>query len=297
MRASPHRAAAGVLAAFLALTPWLGAEKPKQPAGASAAPPAKADVETCQACHEEVVKLFAAKRHSQQNCAACHAGFEKHQESAEPNDVTNPRELKPRASEDVCLSCHRNDRTHEGRIQSGHARGQTSCLACHSVHHDDQPKRAAAEINRQCSACHTAAWAEFQKPHRHPVTQGAMSCTSCHNPHGQPLSRVAKVQFNESGCFQCHGDKRGPFAFEHAPVRVEGCASCHEPHGSANPRMLTRPEVRQQCLECHSGIGAARDTAGGAPPAFHDLRSTRYRNCTVCHVKIHGSHVSKALLR
>ena len=276
--------------------PWLILALTVAVASAADAPP-KADVEICQACHEEVLKAFPAKRHAQQNCASCHAGFEKHQESAEAKDVTNPAELKPKASEDICLSCHRNDRTHQGRIQSGHARGQTSCLACHSVHHDDRPKRAA-DVNRQCSACHTGAWAEFQKPHRHPVTQGgAMSCVSCHNPHGQPLSRVAKVQFNETGCLNCHSDKRGPFAFEHAPVRLEGCNACHEPHGSTNPRMLTRPEVRQLCLECHSGVGMSRATLGGAPPAFHDLRSARYRNCSVCHTKVHGSHVSKALLR
>ena len=257
----------------------------------------KADVETCQACHEEVVKAFPAKRHAQQNCAACHAGFDKHQESAEAKDIRNPAKLKPKASEDVCLSCHRNDRSREGRIQSGHARGQTSCLACHSVHNDDKVKHAAADINSQCAACHTGAWAEFQKPHRHPVTQGAMSCASCHNPHGQPLSRLTKMQFNETACLTCHSDKRGPFTFEHAPVRLEGCAACHEPHGSTNPRLLTRPEARQQCLECHSGVGSSRDTLGGAPPAFHDLRSARYRNCNVCHTKIHGSHVNRALLR
>ena len=108
---------------------------------------------------------------------------------------------------------------------------------------------------------------------------------------------MAKVQFNETGCLSCHADKRGPFAFEHAPVRLEGCGACHEPHGSTNPRMLTRPEVRQLCLECHSGVGPSRGTLGGAAPAFHDLRSARYRNCSVCHTKVHGSHVSKALLR
>jgi hypothetical protein len=36
---------------------------------------------------------------------------------------------------------------------------------------------------------------------------------------------------------------------------------------------------------------------GGVPPAFHDLRSPRFRNCTVCHLKVHGSQVNRALLR
>ena len=106
---------------------------------------------------------------------------------------------------------------------------------------------------------------------------------------------------NEPGCLNCHGDKRGPFAFEHAPVRFESCATCHEPHGSANPRMLVRQEVRQVCLECHAALpGAARNragTVGVVPPAFHNLLSPRFQNCTVCHQKIHGSHADRNLLR
>jgi predicted CXXCH cytochrome family protein len=81
---------------------------------------------------------------------------------------------------------------------------------------------------------------------------------------------------------------------------MEGCGACHEAHGSANPRMLSRAEVRFQCLECHSNItrpGSANSFAGGIPPAFHDLRNPRYRNCTICHVKIHGSHVNRTFLR
>jgi DmsE family decaheme c-type cytochrome len=132
------------------------------------------------------------------------------------------------------------------------------------------------------------------------VAEGAMSCVDCHNQHG--IIRPAMTQIfaaNETGCFKCHGDKRGPFTFEHAPVRFEGCGTCHEPHGSANPRMLTRQEVRFVCLECHANLPGANGNAalGVVPPAFHDLRSPRFQNCTVCHQKVHGSHVDRNLLR
>ena len=36
---------------------------------------------------------------------------------------------------------------------------------------------------------------------------------------------------------------------------------------------------------------------GVVPPSFHDLRSPRFQNCTVCHQKIHGSYVDRNLLR
>jgi DmsE family decaheme c-type cytochrome len=143
--------------------------------------------------------------------------------------------------------------------------------------------------------------AQFQRPYRHRLGEGGIDCVDCHNPHGRLLANPLRdVSANEPGCFKCHGDKRGPFTFEHAPMRMaEGCQNCHEPHGSANPRMLTRADVKFQCLECHSNLGAGsgQGTLGGVPPAFHDLRNPRIQNCTVCHVKVHGSHVNRALLR
>jgi DmsE family decaheme c-type cytochrome len=163
--------------------------------------------------------------------------------------------------------------------------------------------RKTEAVNAQCGSCHLNVVAQFQKPFHHKLPEGAMSCVDCHNPHGS--IRPAMLQSfasNEPGCFGCHGDKRGPFTFEHAPVRFEGCQACHEPHGSANPRMLIRANVRFVCLECHANLpngpvpGAAK-IAGVVPPSFHDLRSPVFQNCTVCHQKIHGSHVDRNLLK
>ena len=128
-----------------------------------------------------------------------------------------------------------------------------------------------------------------------------MSCVNCHNPHGSVLpGQMQTARANEPGCFNCHGDKAGPFVFEHAPVRLEGCQACHEPHGSANPRMLTRHEVRFVCLECHANLPSlspVNAALGSVPPAFHDLRNPRFANCTICHQKVHGSWVDRELLK
>jgi DmsE family decaheme c-type cytochrome len=190
-----------------------------------------------------------------------------------------------------------------GRLQSSHAKDQVSCTSCHKVHANGphgMVARTPAAVNQQCASCHANAWAQFQKPFHHGLPEEAMSCVSCHNPHGSMRPAMQQsFAANEPGCINCHGDKRGPFTFEHAPVRFESCATCHEPHGSANPRMLVRQEVRLVCLECHASLPTVKTNgfAGVVPPSFHDLRSPRYQNCTVCHQKVHGSHIDRNLLR
>ena len=102
------------------------------------------------------------------------------------------------------------------------------------------------------------------------------------------------VAGTSEGCVSCHSDARGPFVFEHAPLRIKDCQTCHQPHGSVNSRMLVRSRVQQLCLECHTtGMGLA----AGTPPAFHDIRTARYQNCTVCHRQIHGSNADRHFLK
>jgi DmsE family decaheme c-type cytochrome len=279
------------------------------------APSPRAGSEACQACHEDISNAFAKNPHhvveadarrgwKGQACESCHGPAQKHTESASAEDIRNPAKLTAIATDKICLSCHLNQPTHVGRLQSSHAKNQVACTTCHKIHANGPfglVARKTAAVNAQCAGCHTSVWSQFQKPFKHRVPEGAMSCVDCHNPHGSFKPGMMQIfAANETGCFRCHGDKRGPFTFEHAPVRLEGCATCHEPHGSANPRMLIRQEVRLVCLECHANLPVATKTSavlGVVPPAFHDLRSPRFRNCTVCHQKIHGSHVDRNLLR
>jgi DmsE family decaheme c-type cytochrome len=288
-------------------------------AAASAAgqdtPSPRAGSEACQACHEDISNAFAKNPHHEvetdtrrgwkgQACESCHGPAQKHTESASAEDIRNPSKLTAVAADKICLSCHLNQPTHVGRLQSSHAKDQVSCTTCHKIHANGPfglVARKVAAVNALCATCHTSVWSQFQRPFKHRLPEGAMSCVDCHNPHGSFRPGMMQVfAANEPGCFRCHGDKRGPFTFEHAPVRFEGCGACHEPHGSANPRMLARQEVRLVCLECHANLPGVKQTnaaLGVVPPAFHDLRSPQFRNCTVCHQKIHGSYVDRDLLR
>jgi len=317
-------AAAGLAlaaAALISTTAGSAQDKPAAPAATPAAaetkpaenkPPGYVGSETCQMCHEDLFKAFQKNPHhlvetekkyghATQACESCHGPGSKHQESMNAADIRNPAKLKAAETDKLCLTCHLNQPTHVGRINSSHAKNQVSCVGCHSIHKngpDGLVARKATDINQQCAKCHVDVWASFQRPFKHRLPEGAMSCVNCHNPHGSLLPRsIQTANANEPGCFQCHGDKRGPFPFEHAPVRLEGCTACHQPHGSANPRMLTRAQVSLVCLECHANLPQTKPPANGTlatvPPALHDMRSPRFQNCTLCHHQVHGSYVNR----
>jgi DmsE family decaheme c-type cytochrome len=288
------------------------------PATPAPAAPVKLDYagsEACAGCHEDIAKAFARNPHFNleknarwqgKACEACHGMGSKHADSASADDIVNPAKQTPAKTDAICLACHRNQSTHVGRIQSGHSRSAIACTSCHDMHKTGAESsfvrlKRNAGVNQLCGSCHVAAAAAFLKPYHHRVPEGAMSCTSCHNPHSSFMSRNLRQASTgaEPGCVNCHGDKRGPFVFEHAPVRTDGCSTCHEPHGSVNPRMLVRQEVYLVCLECHSNlqVPSPGGSLGSSPPAFHDMRVPRYRTCTTCHQKIHGSNTDKGLLR
>jgi len=265
----------------------------------------------CELCHEDIGKALAISPHHRVDldakrgwegraCESCHGPGQKHAESADAKLIRNPAKLNAAAVDGICLTCHLNQPTQAGRLESSHARNQVACTACHKVHGSEPlVVRKAEAANQLCASCHLSQRAQFQRPFHHKLPEGDMLCVDCHNPHGSIRPAMLRsFASNEPGCLKCHGDKRGPFTFEHAPVRFQGCTACHEPHGSANPRMLTRADVRFVCLECHANLpNAAAKVAGVVPPSFHDLRSPVFQNCTVCHQKIHGSYVDRNLLK
>lgn len=211
----------------------------------------------------------------------------------------------------TCLQCHAKNVEQHGNFRRGeHWRNDVGCTDCHEPHgmplpHDRLGSQTLVETATEhkrdwgaqamlresepqlCIRCHNEMRAQFTQPFRHRVLEGEMTCSDCHNAHGGFESKQARLATgNDQVCMKCHTDKQGPFTFEHAPLKTEGCASCHTPHGSSNPRMLRRADVAQLCLECHT------DTQGiGAPntPSFHNLAQEKWRNCTTCHVMIHGS--------
>ncbi len=131
--------------------------------------------------------------------------------------------------------------------------------------------------------------AQMFRRSRHPIREGKVVCADCHNPHGSPgPSQLAKNTVNET-CYQCHAEKRGPFLWEHQPVREE-CTLCHDPHGSTQPRML---KVRQPwlCQQCHQeAFHPSTLYSGDDIPPVGAAQQLLMKSCTNCHSKVHGSN-------
>jgi len=235
----------------------------------------------------------------------------------------------PKENSERCLSCHESGKRQEGYGHSMHLSAGVSCQDCHSPHLVDaaeNPKKVALgsaqsnffsvpklpEENRWlsnsllkepqpglCESCHRTVQAQFALPEHHRVPEGFMKCTDCHNPHGT-MNHFQLAKANWETCVKCHVEKRGPFVYEHAVVRVDGCTSCHTPHGSVNNFLLKRREQRLLCLQCHTVVHTSPAVTG-----FHGQANVPHGrggfqtsgDCTRCHVAIHGSNFDEYLLR
>jgi DmsE family decaheme c-type cytochrome len=181
----------------------------------------------------------------------------------------------------ICLNCHeRGARTYwNGSIHESRA---VACTECHTIMKQVSFKAALKTENEPatCFQCHKNKRAEIFRAAHMPIREGKITCTNCHNPHGTATEALLKENSVNDNCYKCHAEKRGPFLFEHAPVR-ENCLSCHDAHGSNNEYMLkvSRPRL---CAECH-GFGHGLTSGQSAV-------QTIGRSCQNCHTEVHGTN-------
>jgi DmsE family decaheme c-type cytochrome len=230
-----------------------------------------------------------------QGCEACHGPGKEHAESGDPDKIIHLTALSREESSRRCLTCHEFGEEHSNFLRSPHLKNNVGCVDCHSVH--------APKVNRQllkaaqpalCYSCHLETKPDFSKPFHHRVNEGLILCTNCHNQHGGFLNtQLRSTPSQDQVCFNCHTDKAGPFAWEHAPVKTDGCVACHTPHGSNNPRLLKRSQVNLVCLECHT---LTVDAPAPNAPSFHN-QAQKYQACTTCHVAIHGSNSDRVFFK
>lgn len=250
--------------------------------------------------HAKVFRLNPAGDRQAQVCEACHGPGSSHVANALDKTriigFTKAWGTPVATQNSQCLSCHEGGaRMHWAG--STHASNEMGCADCHNPMQQNSASAllVRATVAETCFQCHPQQRAEFRRRSHMPVLEGRMTCTDCHNPHGSTTRPLLKADSVNDVCYSCHAEKRGPFIWEHAPVR-ESCLNCHQPHGSNHDKLLVtaRPYLCQQCHNPPVGHPgqffrgdqtAAAAMAGGAQSARVIARS-----CQNCHTQIHGSN-------
>jgi DmsE family decaheme c-type cytochrome len=256
--------------------------------------------DTCVGCHEAEGNTLHQTAHGKaqnprtpaggQGCESCHGPGSPHvDDPSKPDSIKRFPTMKPRDVSDTCLACHSRG-SHTQWKGSMHDARNLTCTTCHSVHapKSEKSQLKTASIIETCVACHATEVAKQQRLGHMPVREGKMTCTSCHNPHGTTNVRMLRTGnwINET-CTGCHAEKRGPYLWDHAPVR-EACNTCHDPHGSNNDRMLVA-KLPMLCQRCHIGTRHPSTIYDGNALASHSNRLIG-RGCVNCHSQIHGSN-------
>jgi DmsE family decaheme c-type cytochrome len=279
-----------------------------------------------------------------QTCYRCHGDKHDLEQIAHPHQVGGPNgfkcttchdphgRIRKTDRKDSCLQCHDGSPTMAWH-SSTHELYDVACTDCHNPHPKaDVPKVVAinhTSVRRPprlpmsvdepdaCYKCHQKIYGLTALPSRHPIQEGKMVCSSCHDAHGQTKGNLKADTINDV-CYECHAEKEGPFAYEHPPV-TENCAHCHEPHGAVANNLLRQPttflclrchaghsthNASNQCLRCHfvdDGMGGVDTTNVGGGPADPNIpttptsRQALFTDCTQCHGQVHGSDLPYGL--
>ena len=256
--------------------------------------------DTCLGCHTDKSAGYHDSPHgmaanpraprAQQGCESCHGPGGEHVEAGgDPAKIVRMGVLLPDEASETCLTCHARG-AHAAWEGSPHDVRQLSCITCHSVHNpvSEDAQLKAKDQTALCAQCHRDKVAKLDRSGHMPLREGKMECSSCHNPHGS-ANNVRMLRAGNSiseSCASCHTDKRGPFLYEHAPVR-ENCATCHDPHGSMNERLLVaKPPIL--CQRCH--IHTRHPSTIYDALVVNTSNRLYARSCATCHSNIHGSN-------
>ena len=263
---------------------------------------------TCVGCHDEnneypIFPLFKTKHavaadprtpFADKKCESCHGPGVKHIKASK-NDKRGGTIINfgknawtpIKDQNEKCLQCHQ---THQ-RIEwkgSTHEFNDLACASCHTIHVVKDPVLDRAQQANVCFTCHKSEQSEFYMASRHPVREGKMACSECHNVHGADGTGFLVQAASREKCTSCHADKRGPFLWEHPPA-AQDCTICHAPHGSNQPALLKQKRVPQLCQECHDPSGHPSVRYDGSKLA-RGSAFMQVKGCLNCHSAVHGSN-------
>ena len=245
---------------------------------------------TCVSCHEKLVASFKSSFHAKiwqgkNDCQSCHGATDKHEKDPSKQTIISFNNMGGRTPEELskqCLSCHKKSEHLANWDMGEHKKNDVTCVACHTIH----TPRFTVNQPEVCFNCHKDVRSDVNKMSHHPIIEGKVMCSDCHNTHGTLTKHMINAENNNQLCYKCHADKRGPWIWEHPPVE-ENCAICHTPHGSRQPNLLVE-RVFTLCQDCHTDH-VPIDNKLSFTNDQTDSKRTVGRACLNCHHSIHGS--------
>ena len=204
---------------------------------------------SCMFCHNGYPRLpEPSDRYGQQSrfprdlpsgidCQRCHGPGSRHVDLLSSGEsameavraaILNPARLSPERQMDVCMQCHvqstlgnLGDRVRRaGRSVYSFRPGES--LDDYIVHFDlvgPDPGRPADRFEIDSTAYRLLQSSCFQE------SRGAMTCTTCHDPHRTPRGPDAVRHFRQR-CISCHPTLSGQ---AHPQPAQSDCVACHMP--------------------------------------------------------------------
>jgi len=304
----------------------------------------------CRECHGAGLEKRSPHTGDDRSCAFCHstkplagqpatvtpAGRKLCQFCHGFKSVDHYAGVNPFKERQDCTGCHdpHLGKEHPARLKAGYLdpirdavtlnphRKRTFCFACHA---DGKagPLRVANAV-ALCQRCHGSGEipgmshpmakvpAGYTIPEGWPLTDGAMTCLTCHVPGHVPLAvpdrpdepadalhllRGGAAGERTAVCFKCHEKDQwaGRNPHREAAQKKTGCTQCHAKQPvwgqDRGDTVSFKADINILCLACHDQDdhpGGVRHTvtltaAMPAVPEFLPLGTGRRITCATCH--------------
>ena len=172
------------------------------------------------------------------DCQRCHGGGAKHVRLARAagsrvedirGAIVNPSRLSPDRQMEVCMQCHLETTSFStANAIVRYERGPFSYvpgeeLADFRLHFDRAPESGNEDRFEIVGAAYRLRQSQcFLK------SSGAMTCTTCHDPH-HPGSGVEAAPHPTAACLRCHATKMDTLVAARRHTASQDCIGCHMP--------------------------------------------------------------------